>query len=497
MIWSSLLRQGTGTALSDGETTLDYNDLLDAIRIRVKWLSGIDSRSVALELDNGINWVLYDMACAEAGIVSIPIPAFFSESQRRYALEAAGVDLVLMDAGSTPDLSSGMHGIRYVRLPQNQARLPDGTAKITFTSGTTGMPKGVCLSLSQQLATARSLAGTVAMDRPAHLAILPLATLLENVAGVYAPLLCGGTVYIPSTASLGYRGSRLHEPQKLLDAITRFTPDSLIMVPELLMFLVKAVSHGWRPPGSLQFIAVGGARVSPVLLDTAAEFGLPVYQGYGLSECSSVVCLNTPTDNRAGSIGKPLPHVETGIINGELVVSGNTFLGYLGDESSWFMERCHTSDLVQQDEQGYFWFQGRRDNRIVSSFGRNINPEWPESELLSNGLIQQAVVLGDARPWCIAIVTSTTDLTEQQICHWLHTVNGRLPDYAQIRQCLLLKEAFTSRNHLYTNNGRPNRNAIEKQFRGYIDLLYEHPEVMVKHLELQDDLYTARTAVAF
>ncbi len=95
--------------------------------------------------------------------------------------------------------------------------------------------------------------------------------------------------------------------------LVRTQPESIVLVPELLRLLVRAAQSGMRLPTSLKFIAVGGATVSRSLLDEAADAGLPVFEGYGLSECGSVVCLNTPEHHRRGSVGRPLSHVRVSL----------------------------------------------------------------------------------------------------------------------------------------------------------------------------------------
>ena len=127
--------------------------------------------------------------------------------------------------------------------------------------------------------------------------------MLENLAGVYAPLLAGGTVNLVPLAELGFSGAQLLEPHKLIAAIERTEPNTLILVPELLTCLVAFAKQGWQAPKSLKFIAVGGAVVSQALIKQAREFGLPVYQGYGLSESSSVVSLNTRDDDDIDTAG--------------------------------------------------------------------------------------------------------------------------------------------------------------------------------------------------
>src|SRR5690606_20978777 len=107
---------------------------------------------------------------------------------------------------------------------------------------------------------------------------------------------------------IGLRGSSGLDPDRLLRTLHEVRPHSLILVPQLLFALVSAGERGLLPPISLRFVAVGGAHVAPQLLRRAEALGIPVYEGYGLSECASVVCLNTPGGRRVGSVGRPLGH---------------------------------------------------------------------------------------------------------------------------------------------------------------------------------------------
>ena len=152
------------------------------------------------------------------------------------------------------------------------------------------------------------------------------------MAGVYAALLSGATCEIPSLAETGMSYGGL-QPGRLTAAIAAREPHSLILVPELLRVLVHAAVLGWKPPASLRFIAVGGALVSPELLAQAARLGLPVYEGYGLSECGSVVCLNTPGQQPAGQRRPALaPRAgPPGRGRGRSSCANAGMLGYLGE----------------------------------------------------------------------------------------------------------------------------------------------------------------------
>jgi len=326
---------------------------------------------------------------------------------------------------------------------------------------------------------AQSLADTVNKQNVRHLCLLPLSTLLENIAGVYAPALVGGTIILSPIKDLGFNGSADFQLEKLLQTISRVQPNSLILLPQLLLALVTAAEAGWQAPDSLSFIAVGGGKVASHLIQRAHQCQLPVFEGYGLSECASVVSLNEPHHalEKTGSTGKPLPHASIKIIDNEIIVSGTVFLGYLNQKNSWYPSEVHTGDLGHFDNDGYLYIDGRIKNILVSSFGRNINPEWIESELASHPAIQQCVVIGDAKPFCAALIfphdISLTNTEENTLIQqWVDKVNLGLPDYAQVKDWLKLAKPLSPLDDLLTDNGRPKRKQINEYYQTDIQQLY-------------------------
>ncbi len=490
---SAALRQHAATmpskvALQDDTGTLTYGELLTEI----EWLAGQlrqhGPRVIAILADNGRAWALADLAAHTAGIPTIPLPLFFSAAQIEHVLRTAGVDLVLTDqperiqaALQQPDLPmTPFYGsLSRVQLPAGRPPAPPlaaGTRKVTFTSGTTGEPKGVCLSQAVMETVAASLGCASDASRDdRHLCLLPLATLLENVGGLYTPLLAGATVCLPQLASVGLSGSSGLDVGRMVAALCAWQASTAIMVPQMLQAVVAASRAGAILPASLRYLAVGGAPVASRLLDHAQALGLPVHEGYGLSECGSVVAVSRRKATRAGSVGRPLPHVRIDFADdGEILVRGIPWLGYLGEANDPQATECiATGDLGYLDADGFLFLTGRKKNMFITAFGRNVAPEWVEGELAAHPGIAQAAIFGEARPFNCAVIVPHPGTTHGDIAAALDTANLRLPDYAQVRAWIPATDAFTPGNGLSTPNGRLRRPAILDRYAPQINALYQ------------------------
>ena len=463
------------TLLSSGRREMNRAELLLEVDALAARLHKLGLRCVALYANNGIDWIVADLACQLARVCVTPVPLFFSKTQIEHAVSSSGADALITDQRSITKIFDGAltpaqdqqasGGVELFLLdPDRGALLPEGTQKITFTSGTTGTPKGVCLSVEQQLMVAASIESIIAVDRPTHLCVLPLSTLLENLAGIYAPLLAGGTIVAPPLADLGLKGSSELDVQKLLGCIDEHQPNSMILVPEILNALMIAAEGGWCPPSSLKFVAAGGGKVAPDLLRRARRVGIPAFEGYGLSECASVVSLNVPGADRVGSVGRPLPHVNVQIENDEIVVADSEFLGYANQPHTWDSGPVATGDIGYIDDDGFVFVNGRAKNQLITSFGRNISPEWVESELMAGPLLQQALVFGDARPFCVALLyPRDASVSNDDIEAWILKTNQRLPDYARLVDWYRLPEPIANRERAVT----------ERKYQLEINRLYE------------------------
>lgn len=424
---------------------------------------GLDRRPVAVEAANSAAWAVLDLALLELGLVSLPLPGFFTPDQRSHALVDAGAGWLITDSPQQGGqaLRVGAETLYIHRLDHAPVLLPAGTAKITYTSGTTGTPKGVCLSAAGLEKVATSLVQVIGTDYAGrHVAILPLPVLLENVAGLYSTLLAGGHYLAASPAELGLAQPFQPDFGRLLAALSTVRANSVILVPELLRGLMAAMAQSGRTLPDLRLVAVGGARVAPALLAQAGMLGLPVYQGYGLSECGSVVALNTPDANRVGTVGRVLPHLNLAIDpdTREVSLNNHAFLGYVGGDPA--LSRIATADLGSLDDDGFLSIQGRSRNVIINAFGRNIAPEWVEAELMAQPEILQAVLFGDAQADLTALIVPTRlGQDPSALSLAVARANGTLPPYARVARWHAVP-AFTPLNGMLTPNGRPRRDAI-------------------------------------
>ncbi|AKK00638.1 AMP-binding protein [Pseudomonas sp. WP18] len=462
-----------GTVALWGDTQkIDYVTLYAQVLYRQERLREEQAHVIALALDNGIEAMLWDLAALWEGVACVTLPPFFSPAQRAHCLMQSQATRVVAEPELADELIAAGYTRRgefWCRTFEGGQRLPAGTAKLTFTSGTTGTPKGVCLSADSLLRVARELEQASLPSAPQHhVALLPLAILLENL-GCYAALYAGATLSLPSQKTLGIQGASGVDVPRLLSNLADRKAQSLILVPQLLLMLVSAAEQQAFDPRHLRFVAVGGARVAQDLLHRAQRLGLPVYEGYGLSECASVVCLNRPGAHRPGSVGKPLPHVEVRLAeDGEVLIKGSTLLGYLGEPlhtEQWWP----SGDLGEFDAEGFLYLKGRKKHQFVTSFGRNVNPEWIESELTQRRHIAQAFVYGEAQPLNHALLwPHRPDCSDEQLAAAVAEANQALPGYAQVHRWTRLPQPFSAANGLLTANGRPRRDAIVALYRNQL-----------------------------
>jgi long-chain acyl-CoA synthetase len=448
---------GDNAALVSANGVLSYRALVERVRGHAQWATRLPDR-VGLLFVKGADYVVCDLALSFAGKELVPLPEFFSDAQILHIAQVAQLSDVVADQASAERAKRLGLTVHELDAESVTNIAPASSAgRIIFTSGTTGKPKGVCLSERQLLASVAALveaSRASAADR--YLSVLPNALLLEQIAGTYLPLSVGAAIHLP--------GILPASPAGQLTAAEQAHVTATVLVPELLAAWVKELqARGNRGPASLRFIAVGGAPVARHLATAAWQHGLPVYEGYGLSECSSVVCVNRPDARRAGTVGRPLSGVAVAVDEGEIVVSGATVMnGYVGEppiSGSW-----HTGDLGHFDADGFLIVTGRKDNVIVTAAGRNISPEWVEDIIAADSRVGRCVVVAhETELVALIIPTDASVCSDFPALHDLVNSAAReLPDYAKPRRYLAMSDQEFRRLDLLTANSRPRRSEVSQ-----------------------------------
>jgi long-subunit acyl-CoA synthetase (AMP-forming) len=418
---------------------------------------------------NGIDWVIAQLGCVLAGKIAVPLPGFFSSAQLAHVVRSASVGLILTTDDTAP--LTQQSGVVTSLISDHVALTDrphpmDGFGQIIYTSGSTGQPRGVRHESGQIAWSAAALMGaTGATAEDTYLSVLPLPLLLETICSIFIPGMLGAYVHFDTAlAQQVGRGdakgiSRTFELRK---------PTTSVVVPQLLKQWVGELrAAGSRAPASLRFVAVGGAPVPRQVADMAWGIGIPVHEGYGLSECCSVVALNRPGERRADTVGRPLEELEVSIEDGEIVVDGPSITdGYLGQAPA--TRPWRTGDLGAIDQDGFLTIHGRKDSLIVTSFGRNISPEWIESMLLGDLRIAFCAVVGHGAPSLTAVIIPSrsgeswfADASDAAVLGLISECCMGTPEYAVPHACLVASLQEAVDNQLLTN-GRPARKQIEK-----------------------------------
>ncbi|MGA2080071.1 MAG: long-chain fatty acid--CoA ligase [Holophaga sp.] len=437
---------------------------------------------------------------------------------------------------------------------QAQARRPEDLLTLIYTSGTTAEPKGAMLTQGN---VASNITATVEVAVPALkpargdrcLSVLPLSHIFERTGGHYAMFHLGIAIY--------YAESLISMPQNLLEV----RPAVLMAVPRifekvyakvrdavqsggLLRRMVfrwaactcrRVVRHLYldrRPPfflripwriadrlllakvrektgGRLRFCVSGGASLNPRIMEFFWAMGVPIYEGYGLTETSPILTLNRLGRVRPGYVGQPVLKTWDGrpflklAEDGEILCQGpNVMRGYwkqeelsreVFDPEGYF----RTGDVGQMDPQGRVKITDRKKEIIVTSGGKNVAPQPIENELREDFYIEQAVVVGDhrnhlaalivphfpaLRAWCERKSLAFKDDAEMvghprvvaKIMTRVNRVNAQLPAYERIRRIALLAQEMTAAGGLLTPTLKVKRRVVNEAFQDVIEGLYRN-----------------------
>lgn len=363
-------------------------------------------KKVLVLTSNTLHWLIADQYCLHQKVTQICIPLSFTAEQVDSLLH--NIDVIITDDIGYQQLQNWKKSGLNLRATQvlafsikklsqlNPSKFtPASTCnslKIIHTSGSTGNPKGVIISEEGLGAVVDSLNDRLPPKiSERYLSIVPCSLLIEQVA-IYLTLLRGGKIIISGNPKklLG-EGNIL--AKDFLTLIKKSHPTSMAIPPSVAKSFYdhgnsigKSVNlvHSIFKQSTSPFITCGGAPIAPEILNYLQARNISIYQGYGLSENSSVVSVNAPGINKTGTVGLPLKHVQVKLSKeGELLIkSPSIFKGYVNSSSNPINEEgwLKTGDLASIDHEGYITIEGRMKKIIINSHGRNFNQEWLENQ---------------------------------------------------------------------------------------------------------------------
>jgi long-chain acyl-CoA synthetase len=351
----------------------------------------------------------------------------------------------------------------------------DDPSMILFTSGSTSQPKGVVLSHKNILRNLQQIQHRVKDDvyyQDSAYSILPWHHCYGLVCELLYLAMNGAHISIPSSDN----------PKKIIQEMKWNYPTLFYSVPKVLETLYKNdLNIGSMLKRNLLFghrirrISVGGAICHPHLLSFMTEsYNIPILQGYGMTETSPMISLNSIFQNRLGSVGKPLEKIKVQIDpeDNEIYVSGdNVMSGYLRfitkqnellleDQGEWF----HTGDKGYFDSKGYLHLYGRTKTEYKLSNGKYVNPVFLEKLLGMSSQIDQAIIFGEGRKHNQVILYSENRDKEKLLNYIQQYLEDKVQPYEIPRDIIFADEPFTTNNGMLTQKLEPNRHKIMAKY---------------------------------
>jgi long-chain acyl-CoA synthetase len=494
--------------------------------------------------ENRYEWIVADLAIHLAGGVHVAVHSTLSGPQMAFQILDTGAHLVLLSGDKVAeelaraqvqwpaqvrfysyepvDRTIGGHRVQSwsdVVNESSSARDRDQTfeslasqrvkctqandlATILYSSGTTGEPKGVMLShynlVSNAIATDVHFES---VESDVRLCWLPLSHIFARTCDLYCWIVRGSQLVLAQSRDT------------ILADCQQFRPTLLNGVP---YFFDKVHRHCASQGGSdtqqaerlksllggrLRMACSGGAPLADATAEYFNNHGVPLLQGYGLTESSPVITVSTPHASRTGSVGRSLEGIQVKIADdGEILTRGpHVMLGYWKQPQTtadtvrdgWL----HTGDIGHLDDEGFLWITGRKKELIVTAAGKNIAPSYLERLLAEDPLILQALVVGDRRNYLAALIVPNPDALrteiisrgiavrsrEEALVHpdvlalYRQKIDERLSGVShceQIGRFALLGRGFTVEHDELTPTLKLRRSVVQAHFAGEIEALY-------------------------
>ena len=534
---------------------------------------------VAIISENRTEWVVTDFACMFCGLISIPVYTSQSHAQLQYILNDSesqicflsgfhllekvlqikndlislkeivtyqeieidrykiyDSDMVRNYDGILFDNSAGETDDNYMNLLEkydSEVKSED-TVSVVYTSGTTGIPKGVILTHNNYCSNVEACQKVLQInDKDSFLSYLPYSHSYERTAGYYLPFFCGAKIYYAQ--NFDTIAVQLQEVKptfvitvpRLLDKfynkLMKSGMESESLVKRVIFSAAKDIAVNKKikkgsfrykiadklvfkkirekTGGNIRFFVSGGGALNTEVGEFFDRIGLCVLEGYGLTETSPVISVNRPEKNKFGTVGKPLDGVNVKISGeGEIIVKGELVMkGYFKDKKSteetiidgWL----YTGDLGEIDTDGYIKITDRKKSLIKTSGGKYIAPTQIENLISTLSYVENVVIIGNERLYVTALIVPDRDelkelagknnieyslysdiLTNKKILEIIKKdidrLQADLAPYERVKKFTLLEKHFSIESGELTPTLKVKRKVIDRDFNTEIEKMY-------------------------
>lgn len=496
-----------------GEMRKTYHDVKEDINAFGTWMykNKIKDKHVAIIGKNSYEWLVAFLACVNGGNVAVAIDKSLPANEISELLKLADVDYAMVTDQYVDKVDTKLvkkvfdlgtfdtilyEGRKLLRDKNNDFLtyqiIPEKTAAILFTSGTSGKSKGVELTNHN---IAFELNRTCQLYKPSGnvLAILPFHHAFGLIVGIFMAFDYEEPIYINKS------------PKYVKKNLQDFKPQTIFMVPMFVEFFHKqiwaeidkkgktAATKGLMAStdlllktgvdvrkktysaihkvfgGNLEYIICGGAALDPMYVKEFRSWGIEILNGYGTTECSPCTAVNRPFHHKDGSVGVPIPETEVRVSEeGEILFKGDHVMkGYYKDEEAtnaviidgWY----HTGDLGYVDEEGFITLTGRKKNLIILSNGENLSPEELEEDFSRDPAVREVLVYDENGKIVAEIYPEEDYLDNQEYFNALkEKINNKRPMFKRIAIVKLRNEEFIKNGSMkivrYLNIPKANSN---------------------------------------
>ncbi|MWV15843.1 AMP-binding protein [Pseudomonas sp. L-22-4S-12] len=486
---------------------------------------------VALLAKNCAEWFISDLAIQHAGLVSVPLYPLQAPEQIAYVLEHAGCKVILVGKLDDPDKLAGGIGAHITRIAMpyptmaaahdwhsllarheplqgTRVQQPDELLSILYTSGTTGLPKGVMLSaLAMAFSGAHATAELGIGPRDQFFSYLPLSHAAERFLVEFNSLYSGASVAFVESLETFASDLRHIRPtvffsvprlwtrfqQGVLEKLPAAKLDRLLRIPLLGALLARKIRYGLGLDRA-RILVSGAAAISTGLLQWYQRLGLIICEGYGMTEHFAYGCFNRPGQVRLGTVGRPMPGLQVRIDDsGEILLRSVTLMqGYYCDpqktaetlRDGWL----HTGDKGQLDADGYLRITGRVKDIFKTSKGKYVAPAPIEGEIAKSNWVEQVCLMGSNLDQPLALIELSPAARLQpeaqvgaDLQRDLAELNGRLEPHERISHFVLVREPWTVDNGCMTPTMKIRRNVLESRYAELIASLPARQPLVWEH----------------